>query len=60
MLAVKSFINYIQKHSFRAFGVYRIIAGIAVIALIYAGVIKNEGESKPAEKPTVVNVPPMH
>ncbi len=42
LLAVKSFITYIQNHSFRAFGVYRIIAGIAVLVMIYAGVIKKE------------------
>jgi undecaprenyl-diphosphatase len=42
LIAVKSFITYVQKHSFRAFGIYRIIAGIAVLAMIYTGVIKNE------------------
>ncbi len=42
LIAVKSFITYVQRHTFRAFGVYRIIAGIAVLALIYGGVIKNE------------------
>ncbi len=40
LIAVKTFITYVQKHSFRAFGVYRIIAGIAVLVMIYTGVIK--------------------
>lgn len=40
LIAIKSFITYVQKHSFRAFGVYRIIAGIAVLVMIYTGVIK--------------------
>jgi len=39
-IAIKTFITYVQKNSFRAFGVYRIIAGLAVFALIYAGIIK--------------------
>ena len=42
LLAIKSFITYIQKHSFKAFGVYRIIAGIAVLILIFTGVIKKD------------------
>jgi undecaprenyl-diphosphatase len=53
LLAVKSFITYIQNHTFRAFGVYRIIAGIAVLAMIAMGVIKNEKTETPADtKPT--------
>ena len=40
LIAIKTFITYVQKHSFRAFGVYRIIAGIGVIVLISTGVIK--------------------
>ena len=46
LIAVKSFITYVQRHTFRAFGVYRIIAGIAVLALIYGGVIKNESSTE--------------
>ena len=52
MIAIKSFIHYVQKHSFRAFGVYRIIAGIAILGLIWGGIIKNEKE-KDAPKPAV-------
>lgn len=39
MLAIKSFISFLQKHSFQVFGVYRIIAGAVILGLIYAGVI---------------------
>ena len=51
LIAIKTFITYVQKHTFRAFGIYRIIAGIAVLAMIYTGVIrKSEGaEQQPAK-----------
>ncbi len=39
MIAIRTFIQYLQRHSFRAFGVYRIIAGAAILALIYLNVI---------------------
>lgn len=39
MLAIKFFIGFLQKHGFRVFGYYRIIAGIILLALILAGVI---------------------
>jgi len=55
MIAIKGFIQYVQKHSFRAFGVYRVIAGVAILGMIYAGVIKNEKSSN-AAKPTVEKV----
>jgi len=55
MIAIKGFIQYVQKHSFRAFGVYRIIAGVAILGMIYAGVIKNEKSSN-AAKSTVEKV----
>lgn len=49
MIAVRTFIQYLQKHTFRAFGVYRIIAGIAILALMYVNVIKKE--NKPVDAP---------
>jgi undecaprenyl-diphosphatase len=39
LLAIRFFIGYLQKHGFQLFGYYRIILGIAVLALIYTGVI---------------------
>jgi len=39
MLAIRFFIGYLQKHGFQLFGYYRILVGIAVLALIYTGVI---------------------
>jgi len=39
IIAIKFFITYLQKHGFRLFGWYRIIAGIIVLILIYTGVI---------------------
>jgi len=40
MLAIKFFIGFLQKHGFRLFGWYRIVAGIILLALILSGVIK--------------------
>ena len=40
LIAVKFFITYLQKHGFRAFGVYRIILGAAMLFLIFKGYIK--------------------
>jgi undecaprenyl-diphosphatase len=39
MIAIKFFIEYLQKHGFKLFGYYRIIAGIILLILIYQGVI---------------------
>ena len=35
IIVIRFFMNYIRKHDFRAFGYYRIILGIAVIALLH-------------------------
>jgi undecaprenyl-diphosphatase len=40
MLAIRFFINYLKIFGFKAFGVYRIIAGIILIALIMTGFIE--------------------
>lgn len=40
VLAIKFFIGFLQKHGFRLFGYYRIIAGIILLVLIATGVIK--------------------
>lgn len=39
ILAIKFFIGYLQKHGFRLFGWYRIIAGVIMLVLIFAGVM---------------------
>lgn len=39
ILAIKFFITYLQKHGFRLFGWYRIIAGITILILLFTGVI---------------------
>ena len=39
IVAIKFFIGFLQKHGFRLFGWYRIIAGIILLVLIYMGVI---------------------
>lgn len=40
ILAIKFFIGFLQKHGFRLFGWYRIIAGIILLMLIWQGVIE--------------------
>jgi undecaprenyl-diphosphatase len=40
LLAIKFFIGFLQKHGFKIFGWYRIIAGIILLMLIFMGVIK--------------------
>lgn len=40
ILAIKFFITFLQKHGFRLFGWYRIIAGIVLLLLIWEGVIE--------------------
>jgi undecaprenyl-diphosphatase len=37
LLAIKFFISYLQKHGFRLFGWYRILAGLVLLALIFTG-----------------------
>ncbi|HEV7329812.1 MAG TPA: undecaprenyl-diphosphate phosphatase [Flavisolibacter sp.] len=37
LLAIRFFITYLQKHGFRLFGWYRIVAGIILLALAFAG-----------------------
>jgi undecaprenyl-diphosphatase len=39
MLAIKFFINYLKIYGFRAFGFYRIIAGIILLAIILSGIM---------------------
>lgn len=36
LLAIKTFIGYLEKHGFRLFGFYRIVAGLIIIGLIYS------------------------
>lgn len=40
LLAIRFFINYLKVYGFRVFGVYRIIAGIILLALLLTGVIE--------------------
>ena len=42
MIAIKTFIHFLQKHGLRVFGVYRIIAAGFIFFLMYQGIIKKE------------------
>ncbi len=37
LLAIKSFIGYLNKNGFKIFGWYRIVVGVIIIALILSG-----------------------
>jgi undecaprenyl-diphosphatase len=37
MLAIRTFITFLEKKGFKLFGYYRIAVGVALIALYYAG-----------------------
>lgn len=39
MLAIRFFINFLKVYGFKIFGVYRIVAGIILLILIYADII---------------------
>lgn len=41
MLAIKFFIGFLKKHGFRIWGIYRIVLGLILFALIYTGHIKS-------------------
>lgn len=40
LLAIKFFIGFLQKHGFRLFGWYRIIAGLILLAMSWTGFLK--------------------
>jgi undecaprenyl-diphosphatase len=36
-IAIKGFINFVSKNGFKVFGIYRIVVGLAILGLIWAG-----------------------
>jgi undecaprenyl-diphosphatase len=38
MIAIKTFITFLQKHGFKVFGWYRIVVGLILIILLLMGV----------------------
>ncbi|WP_316751037.1 undecaprenyl-diphosphate phosphatase [Pedobacter gandavensis] len=38
IIAIKSFIGFLSKHGFRVFGYYRIVIGVVILALYFAGI----------------------
>lgn len=44
LIAIKAFISYLTKHGFRMFGIYRIVVGLALLALLLTGVIEKPVE----------------
>ncbi len=35
MVAIKTFISFLQKHGFKWFGIYRILAGLAMLGILW-------------------------
>ena len=44
LLAIKSFITYLTNNGFKFFGIYRIIVGLALLVLLFTGVIETPVE----------------
>lgn len=40
MMAIRSFVGYLQKHNFKIFGYYRIGIGILILILVYKGILR--------------------
>lgn len=40
VLAIRFFIGFLKQHGFKVWGYYRILVGLAILVLIYAGVIQ--------------------
>jgi undecaprenyl-diphosphatase len=38
MLAIKFFISFLTKHGFKVFGYYRIVVGIIILVMYFAGI----------------------
>jgi len=37
MLAIKFFIEFLKKHGFRIWGIYRIVIGVILLLLVFTG-----------------------
>ncbi|MEO6838004.1 MAG: undecaprenyl-diphosphate phosphatase, partial [Ginsengibacter sp.] len=40
LLAIKFFIEFLKKHGFRVWGIYRVVIGLILLALVYSGYIQ--------------------
>jgi len=40
LMAIGWLLRYVSKHSFRGFAIYRIIAGVVILALTYSGFLQ--------------------
>ena len=40
LIAIKFFIEFLKKHGFRVWGIYRVVIGLILLALIYSGYIQ--------------------
>jgi undecaprenyl-diphosphatase len=40
MIAIKFFIEFLKKHGFRVWGIYRVVLGTILLALLFTGYIQ--------------------
>lgn len=41
MIAIKTFIHFVQRQGLKMFGIYRIVVGLVLLALMFSGIIKH-------------------
>lgn len=60
LIAIKTFIQYVQRHTFREFGIYRIVAGAAILFLLNSGLVdeKPDEDVKPQTEEVTTKVTP--
>lgn len=56
LLAIRSFITYLEKKGFKLFGYYRIVAGLAVIILFFTSNALHNADAKPAPEKAKIEV----
>lgn len=53
LMAIGWLLRFISSNSFKGFGIYRIVAGLTIVALVYGGVIPRAGAQTEGGAPSV-------
>jgi undecaprenyl-diphosphatase len=56
LLAIKSFITFLEQKGFKVFGWYRIVAGLAVIILFYTSDALHNKDAKPSPEKAKIEI----
>ena len=54
ILAIRSFITFLEQKGFKLFGWYRIVAGAVIIILFFTGNVLHNRDPKPADAKAVL------